>query len=73
MRLPSNEKLITDSELKAFFGLLILFGVTKKNHIDLKEICGMVSVHHSDYATSCMPRDRFKLILSKITFDIYLN
>ena len=56
-------------ELNAFFGLLIMFGVTKKNLIDVNELWSYDSIHHIDYANACMPRERFKFLCSKIVFD----
>ena len=52
-----------------FIGLLLLLGVTKKNDVEISEIYNPASPHHLDWATSCMSRDRFKLICSIITFD----
>ncbi len=67
-RYPESEP-ITITELKCVIGLLLLFGVLKKNGIDTNEIWSPKSVHHCDYATASMRRERFKFIMSKITFD----
>ena len=56
-------------ELNAFFGLLLLFGVTKKSDIDIHEIWSSDSIHHVDYATAAMPRSRFVEIITNIVFD----
>lgn len=68
-RLISTQELLTNNELRGFFGLLLLFGVTKKNDVDVHEIWNPISVHHLDWATACMPRDRFVFISVKISFD----
>ena len=68
-RLFDDEKPITHDEMIGFFGLMLLLGVTKKSDIEISEIYNPASPHHSDWATACMPRDRFKLICSIITFD----
>jgi hypothetical protein len=68
-RLKKEDKPINLNEIRAFFGLLLLFGVTKKNNIDVGEIWAVESIHHSDWASACMSRNRFKLICSKITLD----
>jgi hypothetical protein len=46
-----------------------MFGVTKKNHIEISEIWSFDSIHHIDYANACMSRDRFKLISRTLAFD----
>ena len=68
-RLDSETKEVDEVEIRGFIGLLLLFGVTKKHDIEINEIFNILSVHHMDWATVCMSRDRFKLISSKITFD----
>ena len=68
-RLNSEEQLITVYELRGFFGLLLLFGVTKKHDIEVSEIWNTESVHHLDWASVCMSRKRFLLICRKISFD----
>jgi hypothetical protein len=52
-----------------FIGLLLLFGVTNKNHMSVNEIWAVGKLHHSDHATSFMKRERFKEIAALITFD----
>lgn len=44
-RLDEEER-TTNNELKAFIGLLLMFGVTNKNEIDTAEIWSPDSVHH---------------------------
>ena len=56
-------------ELRAFFGLLLLLGVTGKNDVDVAEIWSFDSVHHLTWATVAMPRNRFQFLINKITFD----
>lgn len=68
-RIAITEKHILIHELNGFFGLLLLFGVTKKNDIDLSEIWDHTSINHMDWATACMSRDRFKFICWNISFD----
>ena len=60
---------ISENEVRAFCGLLLLFGVTHKRKVDLSEIYNPNSVHSSDWATATMPRDRFIIISRYITFD----
>lgn len=67
-RMNDNEK-ISYKEFKAFIGLLLIFGVTGKNNIDINDIWMIGSPHHFDWASAAMPRDRFKLISSKVCFD----
>ena len=43
-------------EIKAYIGLLLLFGVLKKRHVDIQEIWSPGNLHHFDYATSAMSR-----------------
>ena len=49
-------------EIRGFIGLLLLFGVTNKNHMSVNEIWAVGMLHHSDHATSFMKRERFKEI-----------
>jgi hypothetical protein len=49
-------------EIRGFIGLLLLFGVTNKNHMSVNEIWAVEKLHHSDQATSSMKRERFKEI-----------
>jgi len=68
-RLDIDTKKITENEIRGFIGLLLLFGVTKKHDIEIREIYKLESVHYMDWATVCMSRDRFLLISQKICFD----
>ena len=65
----NNSKMLSSIELKAFCGLLLLFGVTKKNDIEVNEIYCKKSVNYLEWAAVCMPRDRFKDICKNICFD----
>ena len=71
----TNKRLNVDSakldctELKAFCGLLLLFGLTKKHDVDINEIYCPQSVNHLEWASVCMKRDRFKEIARFICFD----
>ena len=56
-------------EVRGFIGLLLLFGVTKKNDVEVNEIWSVESLHHSSFASSAMARNRFKFIASYLTFD----
>ena len=62
---------ITIIEMRAYIGLLLLFGAMKKNDVEIHEMWSSDSINHSFHATSCMSRDRFKLISSCIYFDDY--
>lgn len=66
-------KPVNSIEIRGFIGLLLLFGVTKKNDIEVNEIWASDSLHHLGYATSAMPRDRFKFIACYLTFDSISN
>ena len=68
-RFSAQEQLLTKNELLGYFGLLLLFGVTKKHDIEISEIWNNESVNHMDWATVCMSRSRFSLISRKICFD----
>ena len=61
-------KPITYDEIEAFFGLLLLFGVTKKGDIDISEIWCPTSVHYLHLGAATMPRLRFQQISSMICF-----
>ena len=71
----TNKRLLDDSpeihliELRAFIGLLLLFGITKKNDVEIYQIWEIDSIHHLSWATATMSCARFKTILSTITFD----
>ena len=64
-----NVEPVLSIEIYGFLGLLLLFGVTKKNSVSISEIWDQNSVHYLNYATASMSRDRFKLICAYITFD----
>ena len=63
-----EEKYVTLLEIKAFIGLLLLFGVLGKNAVQISEIWCDESDHHSDRATATMCRDQFQFIAQNITF-----
>ncbi|CAF0737922.1 unnamed protein product [Brachionus calyciflorus] len=63
------DDIIINNELRAFIGLLLLFGLTRKNKVDVSEIWKIGSVDHCDWATAAMSRNRFKSIMSYLTFD----
>ena len=56
-------------EMRCFFGLLLMFGVLKKNDVDTTELWSPKSAQHSNHATAAMSRHRFRLLIKKITFD----
>ena len=60
---------LSRTELYAYFGLLLLFGVTKKSGIDVHEMWSNDSVHHLDYASAAMTRERFKILTANLIFD----
>ena len=57
--------------MRAYIGLLLLFGTLKKSEVEISEIWSPDSIHHSFHATSTMSRNRFKLISAHICFDDY--
>ena len=62
---------VSPTEIRAYFGLLLLFGVLKKPRVALSEIWAedcKENIHHCSYATSTMSRDRFKIISCCISF-----
>ena len=61
-------KYVTKVEIRAFIGLLILFGLTNKNNNEINEIWQFGSIYHMDWATATMKRDRFKELHAVITF-----
>lgn len=65
----TDDEPLSEIELRAYFGLLLMLGVTKKRSVDVSEIWSYDSVHHLDFANACMTRKRFQLISAKITFD----
>jgi hypothetical protein len=58
MRIADMSQHIDEVELRAFIGLLILFGFTKQKGVETDAIWDIDSVDHCDWATACMPRDR---------------
>ena len=66
-RLKDSQDKISFNEMVGFFGLMLLFGVTKS--VDVNEIYNSTSPHHINWASACMSRDRFKLICQNISFD----
>ena len=56
-------------ELIGFIGLNLLFGLTKKHDVEVSNIWNYSSIDHSDWASVCMSRDRFKNITTHICFD----
>ena len=68
-RFDSECNKLTLNELRGFFGLLLLFGVTKKHDIEVSEIWCVESVNHMDWASVCMSRNRFLQISRNISFD----
>lgn len=59
---------LTKIELRAFIGILLLLGVTKKADIDCAEIWSPNEIHHLDWAIAAMPRSRFQVLCSTICF-----
>lgn len=68
-RLPQSESELTKDELRAFMGLLLLFGVLKKNFVKIEEIWNPESLHYLNWASIAMSRARFQKIYSFLTFD----
>lgn len=68
-RMPDQIEEVCDEEIMAYFGLLLLFGVTKKRKVDIAEIWKRTSIHYLEIAALAMPRDRFMQISRFITFD----
>ena len=56
-------------EIKAYIGLLLIFGVTRKRDVCINEIWNTDSLHHLFLANATMTRERFKEITSNILFD----
>jgi len=71
--LSTNQRIqgkeLTALEFRAFCGVLLLFGVTKKHDVEINEIYTTQSVNFSEWAAVCMSRNRLKEICSKICFD----
>lgn len=57
-RIEVEEENITINELRGFIGLLIIFGVTKKNDVEINDIWSYDSINHMDIASACMTRER---------------
>ena len=55
--------------MKGFLGLLLLFGVMKRSHIEVSHLWSPDSIHYSSFATATMSRDRFKILSACISFD----
>jgi hypothetical protein len=68
-RLIEEQKPVNSVEIKGFIGLMLLLGATKKHDVEISDVYKFGSVHHTDWATVCMSRERFHLISAKITFD----
>ena len=68
-RLVPGQKLVTLIEIRAYIGLLLLFGATGKEEVEISEIWAPCSNHHLNWATACMPREKFQFISSNIRFD----
>lgn len=60
---------ITITEFKCFIGLILLFGILKKNKVEINEIWSPNSVQHEHLATASMSRNRFKTIIANLVFD----
>jgi len=58
-RIEEDFDKLTVCELRAFIGVLILLGVTKKNDVEISEIWSYESSHHLWLATAPMGRDRY--------------
>ena len=67
--MPDASEEVTETELYAYMGLLLLFGVTKKNDVDISEIYNKNSPHFCPTAALTFPRDRFQEIYQYIAFD----
>ena len=61
---------LTKIELRAFIGILLMLGVTKKADIDCAEIWSPNDIHHLDWAIGRLRRchDRFQVLCSTICF-----
>jgi hypothetical protein len=63
---------VNSIEIRAFIGLLLLFGVLKKNDVEIQEIWSEESyenIHSCYFATAAMSRNRFNTISSCVSFD----
>lgn len=68
-RIKEPEKPVSVLEIRAFFGLLLLFGAMGKRDVEISELWSPMSNHHLHLATAAMPRSRFQFIATKISFD----
>jgi hypothetical protein len=57
------------NEIKAYVGLLILFGLTDKSKISIHYIWSKNACHYAPFATAALLRERFQLISNNITFE----
>ena len=67
-----NLEPVNSIEIRAFIGLLLLFGVLKKNDVEIQEIWSEESyenIHSCYFATAAMSRNRFNTISSCVSFD----
>jgi hypothetical protein len=61
---------VTEKEIYAYIGLLILFGLTNKNDISIELLWPDKSlVHFTPFASAAMSRERYQLISRYICFD----
>ena len=61
---------VTEKEIYAYIGLLILFGLTNKNDISIELLWSDKSfVHFTPFASAAMSRERYQLISRYICFD----
>ena len=65
----NSDQITSRKEIKAFIGLLLIFGFTKKNDIEINMILKEDSLHYCKWAAITMGRDRFQTLSSFITFD----
>lgn len=68
-KLENSDEAVTDDEIKAYIGLLLLFGITDKNRFPIDELWSPNALHFSQFASAAMPRKKFQLISKNITFD----
>ena len=61
-RLKSGVRKTTANEIKGFFGCMLLMGLLRKGHVEIKDIYNAQSAQHVDWVSICMSRDRFKLL-----------
>lgn len=68
-RLPQDAAELVENEIYAYIGLLLLFGLSKKCDVEIREIWKKDSVHFLPLAVLTMSRNRFLQINRHITFD----